>query len=191
MHKEKDKSSVEAFARNNALYMNDMRYDDMDFHSPSMRDSISSWEGKYCYNGGVVAFVVSGNYYATPLVDEALDVLEKANFERGSVYCPFNAYSGFPGRLGDKSTLRMWQSSYYPNSKQIAAGEKMIRYYYTLMQEHNGYRKWNELLKRSGNRTMDSEVLMMIQDIQENLDDYNAYAARTIGVEIEQKRSRR
>ncbi len=180
-----DKDRVKDFALRNALLMDFVQYDGVRFDTPEIRKKIMSWEGQYGYNGGVVAFVVDGHYYATPLVDEAIKVLEESGFENAGIYCPFNAHFSFPGRLSSEQLKDLWKSAYYPQSRTLAAAEKEIKYYQMLMKQNSAYRRWNYLLEKSGDDSMDYAVKLIIEDLFEKKDEYNAKIAKELGIENE------
>ena len=187
-----DKERVENFAYEKALLMNHVRYDDINFASEENYKKIKDWEGQYQYNGGVVAFVVNGCYYATPFVDDALKVLKESGFncDKG-IFVPFNALDGFPGRLGPESEKRMWVRAYYPQSKTFEPASKIVKYYREVQRIHSGYNWWKELLYRSGalgkdengrRITLDDQLELMLKEIWNHREEYRIAAAKELGI---------
>ena len=114
MDKQVNTGMVQRFADEYCILMNYVRCNDFSYDSPQMRDKYPEWEGQYGSNAGVVAFVINGNYYATPFVEEALDVLERANMKHTGIHVPFGGFFEFPYKLGPEEIRKIWLSGYNP-----------------------------------------------------------------------------
>ena len=102
----------------------------------------------YNYNGGVIAIVVDGVLYATPLINTYTDKkLESLGFTKSlDIGVPYNGLvtsPGFFGTLGNKfivSKMRNLNSDLSPSDALIT--------YYADLKSNPSWIAWNELVKR-------------------------------------------
>lgn len=170
------------------LCMNDIACNGLHYDSEESKAKRRGWEGQYGVNGGLVAFVVRGNYYVTPKVEYALHLLKRAGLQDTGITVPFGGVFDFPYKLGGADLLDFYRRSYDSLTGKFDAASGMIRYYQTLLDQIGAFRRWDRLLQEAGKlpagETLADQVMkFIVMPILQDTEKYNENAQARLAAE--------
>ncbi len=174
-----NKEEIQEWANTNALLM-----DSMDSYGTpidykrklELQKLYEEYDGQFTEKEDILSFVIGNHQYATPLVEEAQEVLNKNGFEKtNNVPVPLVAIGSFPGILSIEMETSLWFDS--DGQAVMNPAERILEYYYEVIVSYPSYLKWVELLKKNGSYKKEKDpVLYNVKLIKEQMDCYNNYA---------------
>ena len=169
-----DTNSAEMWASKYAICV-----DGMDLHGQIINDMKQrpeeSLEGQYTCNAGIVAFVVGGKHYATPLVGEACSELKGDGFvETRNVGVPFANFGSFPGVRIYKREVEECIVNWDTGDVVSNPAKKTVDYYIYIKDQYTPYSEWVRLLKLAGKYFPEEDpIIQNITHVWKNQEVYN------------------
>lgn len=172
------------------ICINDVTCNGYHYDSDESKAKRREWEGQYGVNGGLVGFVVRGNYYVTPKVEYALHLLKRAGLRNAEITVPFGGVFDFPFKLGGNDLIEMYKNSYNPNTGKLDAADSVIQYYQILVEKAGIFRTWDRLLQEAGKlpagQTLADQVMnFIVMPIVQDREGYNERAMARLADECD------
>lgn len=172
---------LDSLIERDCICINDITCNGYHYDSDESKAKRREWEGQYNVNGGLVGFVVRGNYYVTPKVEYALHLLKRAGLRNTGITVPFGGVFEFPFKLGGNDLVDIYKSSYNPNTGKLDAADRVIHYYQTLVEQIGSFRTWDRLLQEAGKlpagQTLTDQVMnFIVMPIVQDREGYNERA---------------